>query len=430
MLQLIQPLRVRVHDQHDLPVGGILRLIEQAASPLELPEVLEGLCSEVSTILSAPVVSIYVRESAPSGDVLVMRANVGLPRGAVDHVRLAIGEGITGFAAECLRPVSADVGPDHDRYKPVPGIGEESFPCYLAVPLVQGGQALGVMVLQRPAHDPFDETEVLLGTALGAPFAHALDLSRSGRSGGQAGMSRDVALSAESVVEGKAIGSARPLPTVEGLLGGSGEGGAEVAKAFGIVCQELAKGARKAMGSLSPSAVMALGALVPLLSDQRLREHVVRACAQLGPAKGLDEVARAYARTPYRVAGDHEARSWLAERAQDVEDLCLLVAARVAGVPLCRGGDALWVHGRLGGIVALGAASRRVSAVVVDSSVDRDGLPAGILREADIPVVAGVGALSDWARAGDKLLVDGHRGVVRVNPAPQRVAKLRLSKKG
>lgn len=422
-------MRVRVHDQHDLPVSAILRLIEQAGSSHPLPRVLEGLCGQVARILGAPVVSIYVRETSPDGDALVMRANVGLPRGAVGHVRLGIGEGITGFAAECLRPVSAEVGPEHDRFKPVPGIGEEAFPCFLAVPLAEGAKAHGVMVLQRPAAEPFGETEVLLATALAAPFAHALEVARSGAGRGGAG-SRDVALSGEPVVGGREVGWARLLPTVQGLMEDSGEVATDAAEAFDGVCRGLARGARRAMGSLPPSAVMSLGALVPLLSDQRLRDHAVRSIREHGPGPGLEAVVRAYARVPYRVAGDRASSEWLAERAQDVEDLCLLVAGQMAGAPVVRSGDVLWVSGRLGGVIALAAAARRVSAVVVGQPVQRDGLAAAILRQAGIPVVGHVSGLFEWARPGDRLLVDGHQGQVRVNPAPQRIAHLRLSRQG
>jgi phosphotransferase system, enzyme I, PtsP len=423
VLQPIHPLRLRVHDR-DGPVADILRLMERASGPGALPHVLEALCREVSTILTSPVISIYVRGYEPDDDVLVMRANVGLPPGAVDRVRLRIGEGITGFAAECLRPVSADAGPHHERYKAVPDIGEEHFPCYLAVPLVQGGQALGVMVLQRPAQEPFDSTQVLLGTALAAPFAHALDLARSGR-GAAGSFGRDVILQGEPIAGGTALGAARLLPTMVSVLQGH-RPDPDVGRTLDEVCRGLAKTARRVRGRLAPHASVALGALVPLLSDQRLRTRVVQACAEQGVVEGLEGVVHAYARAPYQVGGaDAGSAEWLADRAQDVEDLCLLVAARLAGLSLFGQGDALWIGGRLGGVVALEAAARRVSSVVVAQPVDRAGLATGVLEAAQIPVVAHVSGLFEWVRPGDRLLVDGDTGRVHVNPAPRRLARYR-----
>jgi phosphotransferase system, enzyme I, PtsP len=443
VLELIQSPRVRVHEHLEGGLGGVLRLIERVASSAVTEQELGALCEEVSALMQAPVVSVYVRGTGSESDVLCMRANVGLPEGVAGTVRLRVGEGITGFAAECLRPVSVDAGPAHDRYKPVPGIGEEAFPCYLAVPLVQGGQALGVMVLQRSAHEPFDEGQVMLATALAAPFAHALDLARAGRR-----PVRDALVVGEGMVEGVAMGRARPLPTMDSLLSPSPTpagsplalrartpppiwpcdlpDGADVGVALSAVCTDLQRAARKAAPGLPPDAASALAALLTITADQRLREHMGRACAERGARCGLEAVARAYARVPYRAGAlDPEAAEWLAERAQDVDDLCLLVAARLAGRPLCRAGEVLWVGGRLGAFLALAALARRASAVVVANPVAMDGLAAKLLESARTPTVAAVPSLFEWARADDRLVVDGGTGHVRVNPAPRRVASLR-----
>jgi phosphotransferase system, enzyme I, PtsP len=420
---LFHPLRVRVHDG-EAPIAQVLRLIEDGAAPGTLPQVLESLCRQVGAILDAPVVSIYVRARPPAEDALVMQATVGLPASAVGRVCLRVGEGITGFAAECLRPVSVDAGPHHARYKPVPHIGEEAFPCYLAVPLVQGGQALGVMVLQRPAGRPFETGQVLLATALAAPFAHALDLASSReRTLGTA--ARDVVLLGRMGTPGLAWGAARIFPTLGGLLEGRAlQGGVE--EALETVTRRLARSARRVARGMEGHHALALGGLLPLLNDQRLRSHVVRACEQEGVGPGLHAVAKAYARVPYRTgAPDPTSAEWLANRAQDVEDLCLLVAARMAGVHVLRAGEVLVAGARLGGLMALAAAEHRASAVVVAGGADADSLSAGILSAAGIPSVVGVGGVLEWARPGDTLLVDTQAAHVRVNPPSSALARVR-----
>src|SRR5262249_58935256 len=114
----------------------------------------------------------------PSTGDLVMRANVGLggATGAVG-VRLAPHEGITGFAVECLRPVAVAAAGRDPRNKPVPGIGEEKFPVFLAVPLLGDGRAAGALVVQR-AERAFSPAEVTLVAALAAPVVHAVSLAR------------------------------------------------------------------------------------------------------------------------------------------------------------------------------------------------------------------------------------------------------------
>src|SRR5262249_59643717 len=115
-------------------------------------------------IADAEVASIYVREE----DALVMRGNHGFPAAAIGATVLAVGEGITGLVAECMRPVSAAHPAAEAAYKHVPGLGEEHFPVFAGVPLISGGEVIGVLVLQR-CEGPFETDEVTLATALGAP---------------------------------------------------------------------------------------------------------------------------------------------------------------------------------------------------------------------------------------------------------------------
>src|SRR5687767_11525547 len=168
-------LRVHIHDRGDPRLDGVLRLLDKASRPGPIDRVLQELCDEVARIAPADVASVYVREEEADGrETLVMRANVGFPAGAVGNVRLEVGEGITGFVAECLRPVSVATAPGDAHYKHVPGLGEEKFPSFLAVPLLLDGSACGVLVLQRRESLPFAPSEVTLATCLTTPFVYAI----------------------------------------------------------------------------------------------------------------------------------------------------------------------------------------------------------------------------------------------------------------
>src|SRR3978361_1386465 len=92
-------IRMQIHKNDDWRVDGILRLIEEARRPGPLPAVLKTMCEQVAVIAHADVVTVYVRETTHDGDMLVLRANVGFPAAAIGHVRLRLGEGITGTAA-------------------------------------------------------------------------------------------------------------------------------------------------------------------------------------------------------------------------------------------------------------------------------------------------------------------------------------------
>src|SRR5262245_31194972 len=163
-----------VHHRGDRGVDGIMRLIELASHDGPLEATLTAMCDELAAIVDVDVASVYVREE----DQLVMRGNHGFAPSAVGTTRLALGEGITGLVAECMRPVSAARAAAEAAYKHVPGLGEERFPVFAGVPLIGGGAVIGVLVLQRRA-TAFSPDEITLATALGAPVTLAIERRRA-----------------------------------------------------------------------------------------------------------------------------------------------------------------------------------------------------------------------------------------------------------
>ena len=142
LMDTTRPIRMQVHGSEDRRIDGILALIEESSRVAPLPEILQRMCEQVASIAHAEVVSVYVREQEHDRVVFTLRANVGFPHSMIGNVKLELGEGITGFAAECLRPVSAAVAQQDTHYKHVPELGEERFPTFLSLPLVMGGQAM------------------------------------------------------------------------------------------------------------------------------------------------------------------------------------------------------------------------------------------------------------------------------------------------
>src|SRR5581483_11124107 len=112
-----------VHERGDRSLDGIFRLIEVAGQQRSLDDVLAAVCADVSAIAGAEVVSIYVREEPHDGDgggggpIYTLRGNVGFPSEAVGRVRLRKGEGIIGFVADRLRPVSVAMAADDEHFK-------------------------------------------------------------------------------------------------------------------------------------------------------------------------------------------------------------------------------------------------------------------------------------------------------------------------
>lgn len=428
MTAVERSVRVRIHGVAERE-AALVRMVSAATAKRSLGSALDELCRMLAAIAPADVASVYLREEDEVGEHLVMRANVGFPRGAVGNVRLGMGEGITGFAAEHLCPISTEIGPESSHWRPVPGLGEEQFPAFLAVPLVRTGRAEGVLVLQRGAGRAFSSDEVALAVSLSAAFLLALEHARVRRevrkksSHAALATAQRARLTGQGICPGIAIGRIRPLPALAGSFDRVDP--AAIAPAVDALAKTLGRALRKL--PLDPAGPHrdAIFAMQLLLEDRRLRDQLVEATDRHGVARGLREVAREYALTPLRAGIAGGAGAWLADRAEDVQEFSLLAAALAAGSAVPASGDALVLGGRLGAVVALAAIARRASAVIAAEAVDESSFAAALLAAAGIPVVSEVAGLYDWTCAGDSVIVDGSAGVVRVNPAPALVARVR-----
>jgi phosphotransferase system enzyme I (PtsP) len=418
-----RPIRMHVHERDELRVDGILRLIEAASESGALAKVLQKMCAHAATIAHADVVSVYVREQTDAGDWLVLRANVGFPSSAIGTVRLALGEGIVGSAAEVMRPISAQVAQEDAHYKHVPELGEERFPSLLAIPLFARGDVAGVLVLQRGEAAAFGETEVALGTALATTFAHAIEhRDHPGRA-----PARSARLTGTMVVPGTALGRALMLGTLEALHPGRGGGvspqpGVDVEQAFSAITTILRKAERRVQSVLEPAARGGLELLLLMLDDQRLRSTAAERCQKLGLAPGLRQVAREYAVATYAARA---ADPMLEQRAIEVESLCLLLATCACGLPLPSPGEVLVVAERVTAMAALTVIGGRASAIVASAPLDPDSLGVQVARAGQIPVLSDVAGLFAWVRPEDTLLVDGTQSILRVNPPATTIARYR-----
>jgi phosphotransferase system enzyme I (PtsP) len=415
---------VQVHERADRSLDGIFRLIEAAGQPRPLAEVLARMCADVAAIGRADVVSVYVRDAEGDGEVFTMRGNVGFPAESVGRVHLRQGEGITGFVAERLLPVSVAVADRDEHYKYIPGLGEERFPAMLAVPIVRGGVAAAVLVLQRGPDHEFSSDEVVLATALAAVIAHALERAEERERAAREASRASVRLPGKPLCAGAAMGRAGLLPTLAALARTTAppaSGGVSVDAAL----ERLATDVRKLAAGMEGAAARDLASLTLILDDRRFRDRLVAAAGGPSPLKSMSELAREYARVAFAAAaGDQATEALMTERAAEIEDLCVIVHAATTGQTLVRPGDIL-VSERLGVLSAAHALSRGVSAVVVDGQLAEDGAVAALGRAAGVPLVAGVAGVFAWVHPGDLLVVDGDAGSVRVNPEATQVARFR-----
>lgn len=402
----------------DPRLNRIFELTRRATEPWPLPRVLERLTQEVSELLPADIVSVYLREEME----LIMRANVGFPQAAIGNVALSVGEGITGFAAECMKPVRRDQASADDHFKPVDGLDERRFPIFLAWPLVRRESLVGVLVIQRE-RDSFTDDELRWVGAVSAAFVLACESAehrhtRALRERGEL-EGRESRLHGRGVVPGLSVGRAELLPSLHALVGDLD------AEAFSsTTLQDVKRGLERGMSKLrlGEDARQRLDAVRLVLEDVRFGAELHKEIQQRGLAEGLTSIARRYALTALRTQG---ADDWLSDRASEVAALCRLIAAHLARRPLCRPGGVLVLPARPGSLLALEAAIRRACGVVVGDAFPTQAIAARVLADAGIPTVAQVAGLFDWVRTGDPVLVDGDAGVLWVNPSEAQIARTR-----
>ena len=205
--------------------------------------------------------------------------------------------------------------------------------------------------------------------------------------------------------------------------------GDDVALAVASLVRALEKAQRTVEPHLDPGTLARLRALMVTLYDQRFRELAIHESARLGVAAGMRAVAAEYARAPFR--GDRTENTspdldhaWRHERAVEIEDFCQLIASQSAKDPYPRPG-AVVVAERMSAFLVLAACARRARALLVAGPATQDLVGAAIAKAARLPMIVDVEGLFAWTRPGDRLLVDGTTGVVRVNPPATAVARYR-----
>jgi signal transduction histidine kinase len=126
-------------------------------------ELMRTLVDRTTVALGVEVCSFYLLDR--DGERLTLAATNGLDREQVGQVSLAVGEGVTGLAAEGRQPVSTpDVTAD-PRFSWVRGFDVARLHAMLSMPLVWNESVVGVLNVQTTAVREFTGDEIeFLGT--------------------------------------------------------------------------------------------------------------------------------------------------------------------------------------------------------------------------------------------------------------------------
>lgn len=147
-----------------------LEEISQLVSHSHHPgETLANIVALIQGRFHTDVCSVYLLESDRSE--LVLGATIGLKPESVGKVRMLLNEGLTGLVAEKMAPVMVEDAFSHPRFKFFPEAGEDPYHSFLGVPLVEGGELQGVLVVQTRDPRKFTSNETRMLITVGAQLA-------------------------------------------------------------------------------------------------------------------------------------------------------------------------------------------------------------------------------------------------------------------
>ena len=130
----------------------------------------------VASHTQSDVCSIYLYNN--ESQELVLSATRGLNPDSVGRVRLKLGQGLTGLALQELRAVCEKDAIHNPNFKFFPGIFEERYECFLAVPIVRGIWKIGVLVLQRKKGKYFVDYDITALEAAASQLGNIIENAR------------------------------------------------------------------------------------------------------------------------------------------------------------------------------------------------------------------------------------------------------------
>jgi len=407
-------------------VGGPRLLLRKLREIMEAggsaQERLDRLVAMIGATMVADVCSIYLTRGAEHE----LFATEGLKPDAVHRTRLRQGEGLVGLVAETARPLNLADAPHHERFSYRPETGEDPYNSFLGVPIVRSERVFGVLVVQNRVARSYSEDEVEALQTIAMVLA---EMVASGAFGDLSGLyqvetrlSRPERLQGRAFSDGLAIGVAvlhephAPLGRVIADDPVKEEERLDIALAqVRVALRDMLEGDP---GRLSGVSREVLETFLMLATDPSWEARL-----KSGVKAGLSADAAVE-----RVRGEHRAKlnaardPYLRDRLHDLEDLDNRLLRALAGV---EGGDmrkmpedAILIARDLGPAELLDYGADRLKGVALEEGAS-SGHAAIVARALGVPMVGLLPGLVSRVEAGDRIVLDGEKGEVRLRPEAQ-----------
>ena len=403
----------------------ILRRLVQAVTDAEdLDTALNIIVTRIKDTMQTGVCSVYLKDD-DSGRWYLM-ATDGLNPDSVRVASLDSNEGLVGSVGARGELLNLDDAPNHPAFRYLQETGEEPFQSFLGVPIVHQRSTLGVMVVQQTTSRKFsgDEEALLVTVAaqLSALIAHAKVSGRLHLSTATGERPSDVRFSGVAGVSGVTIGKAlvrKPpaiLKRVKDERTDDAEGQlTEFQNALAEVKVELRRIGESLSEHLDRSETALFDTYLRMLEDHTLSGEV---CQRI---RGGETAPTALKHVVTDLVARFEAMddAYLKERASDLMDL----GRRILSKLLHESDDALVYTDDVILVaedvtpVMLGEIDMRALNGIVSVKGSANSHAAILARGLGIPAVMGAVDLPLSDIAGAKLVVDGWRGEVVVEPS-------------
>jgi phosphotransferase system enzyme I (PtsP) len=406
---------------------SLLRQIREAMAGARPAQVkLDMVARIIAVSMVAEVCSLYLARK--SGEMELF-ATEGLDPGAVHVTRMKPGEGLVGEIMRQGRPLNLSNAPGHPAFSYRPETGEDPFHSFLGVPLLRGGRAIGVLVVQNRTARVYGEDEVedlqIIAMVL-AEMVSAGELidptqlkdveiapQRPERMRGQKladGLAMGVAVLHEAPVGASKLLSDDPVAEEQRLQ--------RAITGLQAQIDEMLEG-HQAVG---PS--YDLLETYKMLAFSRSWNHSLIEAVRDGVTA---EIAVERVRNEHRASLGQARDPYLRERVHDLEDLNDRLLRHLAG----DGGkarvlpdDAILIARSLGPAELLEYDRTKLKGLLLE-----EGSPAShaaiVAKALDIPCVGRIAGLRDRVSEGDAVIVDAESGEAYLRPRPDVVAALK-----
>jgi phosphotransferase system enzyme I (PtsP) len=398
-----------------------LREITNTADPAQ--QKLNRLVTMIAATMVADVCSIYLKR----GTIHELFATEGLKPEAVHRTRLKENEGLVGLVAETARPINIADAPNHPRFSYRPETGEDPYNAFLGVPIVRSERVFGVLVVQNRAARVYSEEEV---ESLQTVAMVLMEMVAAGNFGDLSGLqevevrpSRPERLVGRGFADGLAIGRA-VLHEPHAPLGRafSDDPIKEEARLDAALAQ--VRATIDALIESDPGRLSGQSREVLETFRMLARDHSWEARLKRGVRDGLSaEAAAERARAEHRAKMQAAQNPLMRDQMHDLEDLDNRLMRALASPGgddrLTLPGDAILIARDIGAAELLEYGERLKGVALEEGGASSH---ATIIATAlGIPLVGRLAQLGARVEAGDRVVLDGERGEVRLRPEPEVV---------